>query len=105
MHPCWRNILQTPFRSIQVMQTRHLVLATTTQKRRHEDHVHAHQADQVPILSPPSGATAPEPSKSNVGDSTSELEKIIATKEKGLLTDEEFSAGKAKILGLQTSIT
>jgi hypothetical protein len=47
-----------------------------------------------------SGTTAPDPSSSNVGDSTSELEKIIAMKEKGLLTDEEFSAAKAKVLGL-----
>ena len=38
-------------------------------------------------------------SKNNLKDSISEeLEKLAALKEKGILTDEEFSAAKAKIL-------
>ena len=33
-------------------------------------------------------------------DAISEIERLGALKEKGLLTDEEFAAAKAKILGI-----
>ena len=43
----------------------------------------------------------PEQPPANDGnDSVSELEKLVSMKEKGLLTDEEFTAAKAKLLGL-----
>jgi hypothetical protein len=38
-------------------------------------------------------------SKSGGDDVVSKLEKLAALKEKGILTDEEFSTQKAKILG------
>ena len=39
-----------------------------------------------------------ENKKTEVKDVVQELEKLGALKEKGLLTDEEFSAAKAKLL-------
>lgn len=43
----------------------------------------------------------PEQPPANGGnDSVSELEKLVSMKEKGLLSDEEFTAAKAKLLGL-----
>ena len=40
------------------------------------------------------------PSGSSAGDNLDELEKLADLHEKGILTDEEFAAAKAKILGL-----
>ena len=43
----------------------------------------------------------PEQPPANDGnDSVSDLEKLVSMKEKGLLSDEEFTAAKAKLLGL-----
>ena len=41
-----------------------------------------------------------QPPASDANDSVSELEKLVSMKEKGLLSDEEFTAAKAKLLGL-----
>ena len=43
---------------------------------------------------------APLPGKPSQGDVTAQLEKLASLKEKGILSDAEFAAQKAKILGL-----
>ena len=45
-------------------------------------------------------AAAPAPAATPAGDPVAEIERLGALKDKGLLTDEEFSAAKAKILGI-----
>lgn len=45
-------------------------------------------------------APAAEPAAEPAVDPVAEIERLGALKEKGLLTDEEFAAAKAKILGI-----
>lgn len=45
-------------------------------------------------------AAAPAPAAAPDADPVAEIERLGALKDKGLLTDEEFSAAKAKILGI-----
>lgn len=45
-------------------------------------------------------AAAPAPAAAPEADPVAEIERLGALKDKGLLTDEEFSAAKAKILGI-----
>jgi hypothetical protein len=53
--------------------------------------------EQMAAAAPPPPAAAPQPA----GDDTiSQLERLGALLEQGILTDEEFAAQKAKILGL-----
>ncbi len=54
------------------------------------------QAAKEAAAAPPAAAPAAEPEV----DAISEIERLGALKEKGLLTDEEFAAAKAKILGI-----
>lgn len=44
-------------------------------------------------------APAPAPAAPSEDDTISQLEKLAALKQQGILTDEEFAAQKAKILG------
>lgn len=55
----------------------------------------AGQADAMAAQQPP----PPAPAAAG-GDSIEQLERLAKLKEQGILTDEEFSAEKAKILGL-----
>ena len=45
-------------------------------------------------------AAAPPPAAPAEDDAIAQIEKLGALKEKGLLTEEEFSAQKAKLLGM-----
>ena len=45
-------------------------------------------------------AAAPAPAAEPEVDAVAEIERLGALKDKGLLTDEEFAAAKAKILGI-----
>ncbi len=54
------------------------------------------QAAKEAAAATPAAAPAAEPEV----DAISEIERLGALKEKGLLTDEEFAAAKAKILGI-----
>ncbi len=58
------------------------------QQAAYNQGVAAAQPPPPPAPAPPAG-----------GDTMAELEKLADMKSKGLLTDEEFSAAKAKILG------
>ena len=44
-------------------------------------------------------APAPAPAAAPAGDSTAELERLAALHQSGALSDEEFAAAKAKVLG------
>jgi len=44
-------------------------------------------------------ASAPAPAEAAGGDLVGELQKLAALKEQGVLTDEEFAAAKAQLLG------
>ena len=52
-------------------------------------------AAQQPVAAAPPPAPAPSPA----ADLTAELEKLASLKAAGILTDEEFAAAKAKLLG------
>jgi hypothetical protein len=54
-------------------------------------------AQQEPQYAP---APAPAPAAPSESDTIAQLEKLGELKDKGILTDEEFAAQKAKILAL-----
>jgi len=56
----------------------------------------ANKQAEKEAASAPAAAPAAEPT----ADPVAEIERLGALKEKGLLTDEEFAAAKAKILGI-----
>jgi hypothetical protein len=45
-------------------------------------------------------AAPPAPAPAGGGDVTAEIERLATMRNQGLLTDEEFAAAKAKLLGL-----
>ena len=69
-----------------------------TQQNQYNDQAQAAYAQTQaapPQAAPPPAPTAPAPT-----DSTAELERLAKLHESGALTDEEFAAAKAKILGI-----
>ena len=54
-------------------------------------------AEQQAAAPPP---PPPPPSAPAGSDTVAELERLAALKQQGVLTDEEFAAAKAKLLGL-----
>jgi hemolysin activation/secretion protein len=57
------------------------------------------QYAQQPQYAPPP-QYAPEPQEAPEDDSTAQLQNLAALHTQGVLTDEEFAAAKAKILGI-----
>ena len=59
-------------------------------------------ADQDQDLAPPAPAPADEPAAPEAAESPEiqQLKQLAALKDQGILTEEEFSAKKAQILGL-----
>jgi multidrug resistance efflux pump len=49
---------------------------------------------------PPPPAPAPAPAGTGGSDVTAELERLAGLRNQGVLSDEEFAAAKAKLLGL-----
>jgi len=62
------------------------------------DQQDAQQYAQEPQYAPEPQQYAPAPAEED--DSTAQLQKLAALHTQGVLTDEEFAAAKAKILGL-----
>jgi hypothetical protein len=60
--------------------------------KRHEQQAQAD--DQAAYAAPPAPAPAP------AGDTTAELERLAGLHQSGALTDDEFAAAKAKLLGI-----
>lgn len=58
------------------------------------------QADKQEEKEAAQAAAAPAPAAEPQTDAVAEIERLGALKDKGLLTDEEFAAAKAKILGI-----
>jgi hypothetical protein len=54
------------------------------------------EADEAQAAPP---AAAPAPAAAPSGDATAELERLAGLHQSGALTDEEFAAAKAKVLG------
>jgi Short C-terminal domain len=48
----------------------------------------------------PAPAPAPAPAEAGGDDMSAELERLASLRNQGVLTDEEFAAAKAKLLGL-----
>ena len=58
------------------------------------------QADKQADKEAAQQAAAPAPAAQPEVDAVAEIERLGALKDKGLLSDEEFAAAKAKILGI-----
>ena len=58
------------------------------------------QADKQADKEAAQQAAAPAPAAEPEVDAVAEIERLGALKDKGLLSDEEFAAAKAKLLGL-----
>ena len=63
-----------------------------------EDQQYAEQQQQY--AQAPAPAPAPAPAAPSESDTIAQLEKLGELKDKGILTDEEFAAQKAKVLGI-----
>jgi hypothetical protein len=61
------------------------------------NHMAQSQAQQAPVEEPQPVAAAPAPAQA--ADPYAELEKLGKLHAEGILTDEEFAAQKAKVLG------
>jgi len=59
-------------------------------------------ADQDQYQDPPAPAPADEPAAPEAAESSQveQIKQLAALKDQGILTDEEFAASKAKILGI-----
>ena len=57
------------------------------------------QQQQQQYAAPPPQAYAPPPAEDDMDDKLAQLKELASLKEAGVLTDEEFFAQKAKILG------
>jgi hypothetical protein len=68
------------------------------QGRRWSEQQAYEQQQQAPAAPPPQ-QVAPPPAAPSEGDKFAELEKLGKLHEQGILTDAEFAAEKAKILG------
>ncbi|MGH9230762.1 MAG: SHOCT domain-containing protein [Acidimicrobiales bacterium] len=75
------------------------------QAERWQQQEYAQQADypqQQAAYAPPAPPPAPAPTAADTGgsDVTAELERLAGLRSQGVLTDDEFAAAKAKLLGL-----
>ncbi len=66
--------------------------------RRQESRYEQQQAAQAPPP-PDAAAAAPPPSAGPTPDDIEQLKQLAALRDQGVLTEEEFAAQKAKILG------
>lgn|SRR5215207_1867726 len=60
----------------------------------------AEYAQQQATYAAPPPPPAPAPAGTGGSDVTAELERLAALRNQGVLSDEEFAAAKAKLLGL-----
>ncbi|HKY65004.1 MAG TPA: SHOCT domain-containing protein [Acidimicrobiales bacterium] len=72
--------------------------ATRWQQQEYDQQEQAY-AQQPPPAYAPAPAPAPAPPPAGA-DMTAELERLATLRSQGVLTDEEFAAAKAKLLGL-----
>ena len=72
--------------------------ATRWQQQEYDQQQQAY-AQQPPPAYAPAPAPAPAPPPAGA-DMTAELERLATLRSQGVLTDDEFAAAKAKLLGL-----
>jgi Short C-terminal domain len=72
------------------------------QAARWQDQEYAQQAEAQPQYAAPQPYVAPAPAPAPGGGDalTAELERLAALRNQGVLTDAEFAAAKAKLLGM-----
>lgn len=76
------------------------------QAQRWNEQEYAQQQQYVPdaqaayAAAPPPAPAAASPGTGGSGDLTGELERLNTLRTQGVLTDEEFAAAKAKLLGM-----
>ena len=68
--------------------------------RRQANRWSSQEEQQYAEQAPPPAAAPAAPAAPSEDDAIAQIEKLGALKEKGLLTDEEFTAQKAKLLGM-----
>jgi hypothetical protein len=70
--------------------------------KRHEQQEEVNEQAQVAYAATQAPAPAPTaaPAPAAGGDTTAELERLSSLHQSGALTDDEFSAAKAKLLGI-----
>ncbi|GAA1960357.1 SHOCT domain-containing protein [Catenulispora subtropica] len=73
--------------------------AVSGRVRRRQDERSA-QAEQEAAYEQQQQAAPPAAPEASGSDNIAELERLAALKQQGVLTDEEFAAAKAKVLGL-----
>jgi multidrug resistance efflux pump len=66
--------------------------------KRHEEQAQVNEQAQAAYAATQAPAPAPAPAPAD--DTTAELERLAQLHQSGVLTDEEFSAAKAKALGI-----
>jgi len=66
--------------------------------KRHEQQAEVNDQAQATQAPPPAPAAAAAPAAA--GDTTAELERLASLHQSGALTDDEFAAAKAKLLGI-----
>jgi hypothetical protein len=70
------------------------------QANRWSQQEEAQYYEQQQAMAAQQAAAAPPPAAPAEDDAIAQIEKLGALKEKGLLTEEEFAAQKAKLLGM-----
>jgi hypothetical protein len=68
--------------------------------RRQANRWSSQEEQQYAEQAPPPAAAPAAPAAPSEDDAIAQIEKLGALKEKGLLTEEEFTAQKAKLLGM-----
>lgn len=66
--------------------------------KRHEQQAQVNDQAQAAYAAPQ--APAPAPAAAPADDTTAELERLAGLHQSGALTDDEFAAAKAKLLGI-----
>jgi hypothetical protein len=81
-----------------------VVAGTAGAVRHHQDQKYQQQAEaqayEQQAAAPPPQAYAPAPAAAPEDPTTAQLQKLAELHNQGILSDEEFSAAKAKALGI-----
>ena len=72
---------------------------TRRQAQRWADQGEAAPAYMTPVSAEPAAPAAPAPVAANAADPIAQLERLGELRDKGVLTEEEFAAQKARLLG------
>ena len=93
---------------VRMAATTAVVAGTAGAVRHHQDQKYQQQAEAqayeqqaaAQAYAPPPETYAPAPAAAPVDPTTAQLQKLAELHNQGILSDEEFSAAKAKALGI-----